>query len=58
MLGPSESVDVFIRRTLARPAADSDDEMVKSFLADSIDSETAVSHGNEKVLSIIISRNS
>ncbi len=43
MLGPSESVDVFIRRTLARPAADSDDEMVKSLLADSIDGETAVS---------------
>lgn len=41
MLSPSESVDVFIRRALARPAADSDDEMVKSLLADSIDGETA-----------------
>ena len=41
MLSPSESVDVFIRRALARPAADSEDEMVKSLLADSIDGETA-----------------
>ena len=41
MLSPSESVDVFIRRALARPAIDTDDEMVKSLVGDSIDSETA-----------------
>src|ERR1700752_4767919 len=40
MLSPSESVEVFIRRALARSAADTDDEMLKSLLADSIDRKT------------------
>ena len=41
MLSPSEAVDVYIQRALAPAAPDTDDEMVESFLADGIDSETA-----------------